>query len=172
MKGDICAAGSTWWDTPPVTGEDQLLWGSHWHTQPGWGRARVQPGMHPCASGLRTKNRGDMETREGPQVPRPGPEAWAGSVTFPGRSSHLATTADPGGVWPLPASSLEPPEGLACVGHRVQALWAGHILVRRSTLSRTGTKVLSPALQGSCWQLSHQEFQVRPRHRWGQGGWT
>lgn len=89
--------------------------------------------MRPCVSGSRTKNTaGDVETPEEFFVPaqRPGPAA----------SPSLAE-ADAGGLWPLPPSSLEPPEGLAHEGGGVQTLGADHILVRRSTLSRTGTKV-------------------------------
>lgn len=67
----------------PSDREDWVPRGICWHTQPGWGRARMQPGIHPCGSGPRTKNMVGLETLERPEVPSSCPKARTGQLLPP-----------------------------------------------------------------------------------------
>lgn len=96
---------------------------------------------------LMDQEQGDMETLERPKGPRPCPKARTGqllpSLAEAATRAPRQTQVDSGLPQPPPWSprKAQPVWATGQEGCFIHTLWAGHILVRRSTLSRTGRKV-------------------------------
>lgn len=94
---------------------------------------------------LMDQEQGDMETLERPKGPRPWPEARTGQLlpSLAEAATRSPRQVDSGLPQPPPWSprKAQPVWATGREGCLVQSLWAGHILVRRSTLRRTGRNV-------------------------------